>query len=66
MSDQSDETACAGVIGGARAGNPSDFRIAWVVSGGWIAARMRIGLALQRGHFSASIWNTRLIHSDQL
>jgi hypothetical protein len=53
-------------MGGARVGNPNDFRIAWAIVGGWIAARMRIGLALQRGQRRTSISKTRLINSDQL
>ncbi len=37
---QSVETGRAGAIGGARVGRPRDFRIASVVVGGWIAARI--------------------------
>ena len=56
----------AGVTGGARVGSPSEFRIARVVVGGWIAARMRIGPALQLEHSITSISKTRCMSSDQL
>ena len=63
---QSAETERAGAIGGARVGRPKDFRMASVVVREWIAARMRIGLALQRGQRRTSTSNTRRINSDQL
>jgi hypothetical protein len=60
------ETGRGGAIGGARVGNPSDFKIACVVVGGWIAARIRMGLAVQRGQRRTSISKTRRINSGQL
>ena len=63
---QSGEPGRAGAIGGARADSPNEFKIAWVVVGGWIAARIRMGLAAQRGQRKTSISKTRRISSDQL
>ena len=48
--------------GEARTGRPLQARIADVVSGGWIIARIRIG-PRQRGHSRASIAKTRFISS---
>jgi hypothetical protein len=50
-------------MGGGRAGRPRHSRIARVVSGGWIAARILNGLALQLGHSKTSISKTRFMSS---
>ena len=57
-------SGAAGAIGGARDGRPRHSRIARVVSGGWIAARILMG-PWQTGHSRTSTANTRLMSSAQ-
>jgi class 3 adenylate cyclase len=54
----------AGSVGGARVGRFRQARIAAVVSGGWITARMRIA-PRQRGHSRTSTAKTRRRSSGQ-